>query len=84
MYVPNMMGLNQITKEGCGSIVTVIGVANVVGRISSGALADLSCISSVQMVAMSMFLAGACQLAFPFATVYYEYFRYEDSWYMMK
>ena len=70
-----MMTLHNITKEDSGSIVTVIGVANVVGRIGSGALADLTCISSIQVVSLSMFSAGICLFAFPFATVYYEYFR---------
>ena len=70
-----MMAQSNITEESSCSVITVIGIANVVGRIGFGALADLTCISSVQLVSLSMFTAGFCLFLFPFSSAYYEYFR---------
>lgn len=66
IYLPKMMVLEGIAVNKASLVISVIGIANTVGRILVGWLVDHPKLSSLVVTNCSLICSGMCLIGFPF------------------
>lgn len=70
MYLPNMMVLRGMTSQDASVVVSVIGIANTIGRIIVGWCVDFPWANSLSITNVSLLLSGFSVMSF---TLCYNY-----------
>lgn len=71
VYLPSLAGEQEgITPEQGAFILSVVGIANTLGRIVSGWLSDFAWVDSLFVVTCSLVCSSVCVFLFPFVTTY--------------
>ena len=65
VYLPNMANSKGIAKEDANFLISIIGIANTLGRVAAGWLSDLPCVNPLVVTNVAIFLSGVCTFILP-------------------
>lgn len=70
VYLPAAAEAKGVDKTAATFLVSIIGITNTVGRVLSGLVADIPCVSALMVNNVCIVASGLCVFLTPFATTY--------------
>ncbi|CAL4062890.1 unnamed protein product, partial [Meganyctiphanes norvegica] len=70
VYLPAAAEAKGVDKTAATFLVSIIGITNTVGRVLSGLIADIPCVSALWVNNICIVASGLCVFLTPFATTY--------------
>lgn len=70
VYLPSAAIEKGVEPEYATFLISIIGITNTVGRVLSGFIADLPCVSPLWVNNICIIMSGLCVFLTPFATSY--------------
>jgi MFS family permease len=68
-----MKKLKGVAPQKAALLISIMGIANTIGRVATGLIADLPSVNALFVNNLSLLLSGICILCVPFCNHYYEF-----------